>query len=74
MFLQWHVPEALQVPPDPPLWQRASLPAHLRLLKAIAAHKPAVAERAAIALIETARGDIEADIASDEHFLVEGIA
>lgn len=53
---------------------RASLPAHLRLLRAIAAHKPAVAERAAIALIETARGDIEADIASDEHFLVEGIA
>ena len=43
---------------------RSSLPAHRRLLDAIAAHKPRVAEKAAAALIETARRDIEADIAT----------
>lgn len=49
---------------------RNSLPAHERLLDAIVARKPTVAARAASALIERARRDIEADIASDEHVLV----
>ncbi len=49
---------------------RASLPVHKRLLDAIAIHNVRAAERASARLIETARADIENDIASDAGFLL----
>jgi DNA-binding FadR family transcriptional regulator len=48
----------------------ASLPAHRRLLDAIAAHDERKAERATAQLIETARADIEANIDADDGFLL----
>jgi len=47
-----------------PASARASLPAHRRLLDAVIARKPDLAEAAALALIEMARADIEGRIGS----------